>query len=132
MNPPTIDHIGIIVENLEQSVAMFERLFHLIPSRIKDIPDAGLRIAQLNGANISIELLQYSGQGKSLAKKTMGVSPGINHFSIKVEDIKASLKDLKRKGLKVMDGFPRPGSHGRVAFFEPETTQGILLEVCED
>ena len=132
MSPPTIDHIGIVVENLEQSVALFERLFHLIPSSIKDMPDAGLRIAQLNGANISIELLQYSEQGESLAKKTMGVNPGINHFSIKVEDINSSLKDLESKGLKVMDGFPRPGSHGRVAFFQPETTQGILLEVCED
>ena len=131
MNPPTIDHIGIIVENLEQSVAMFERLFHLIPSRIKEIPDVGLRVAQLNGANISIELLQYSEEGESLAKKTMGLKPGINHLSIRVEDIKYSLEDLEGKGLRVIEGFPRRGRHGQVAFFEPDTTHGILLEVCE-
>jgi methylmalonyl-CoA/ethylmalonyl-CoA epimerase len=131
MRVPSIDHIGIIVENLERSVAMFERMFHLKSSGIKDMPDVGLRIAQLNGANISIELLQYSGEGESLAKKTMGVKPGINHLSIRVEDIKSSLEDLKGKGLRVIEGFPRQGSHGQVAFFEPDTTQGILLEVCE-
>lgn len=131
MKVPTIDHIGIIVENLERSVAMFERMFHLKPSGIKEMPDVGLRIAELNGANISIELLQYSEEGESLAKKTMGVKPGINHLSIRVEDIKSSLEDLEGKGLRIIEGFPRPGSHGQVAFFEPETTQGILLEVCE-
>lgn len=131
MRRPTIDHIGIIVENLETSVAMFDHLFHLKPSKIKEMPDVGLKIAKLNAANISIELLQYTDQEKGLAQKTMGVEPGINHLSITVEDMKSNLKDLERKGLKVMNGFPRPGSHGQVAFFKPETTQGILLEVCE-
>ena len=131
MRDPTIDHIGIIVENLEQSVAMFEHLFHMKASKIEDIPDVGLKIAQMNAANISIELLQYSGQEESLAKKTMGVKSGINHLSIRVEDIKSSLEDLEGKGLRVIEGFPRPGSHGQVAFFEPDTTHGILLEVCE-
>jgi len=131
MSAPTIDHIGIIVQNLERSMAMFERLFHLKPSKIKNMPEVGLKIAQLNAANINIELLQYLGKEESLAKKTMGAKPGINHLSIEVEDITASLKDLGGKDLKVMEGFPRQGSHGLVAFFEPETTAGILLEVCE-
>jgi methylmalonyl-CoA epimerase len=131
MRVPTIDHIGIIVENLERSVALFECLFDLKPSGIKEMPGVGLRIVRLNGANISIELLQYSAEGESFAKKTMGERPGINHLSIRVEDIKSSLENLEDKGVKVIEGFPRPGSHGQVAFFEPETTQGILLEVCE-
>jgi methylmalonyl-CoA epimerase len=131
MKVPTIDHIGIIVENLERSVAMFERMFDLKSSGIEEMPDVGLRIAELKGANISIELLQYSDEGESLAKKTMGVKPGINHLSIRVEDIKSSLEDLESKGLRVIEGFPRRGSHGQVAFFTPETTQDILLEICE-
>lgn len=131
MSAPTIDHIGIIVEDLDRSITMFERLFHLKASKIQDMPNVGLRIAQLNAANINIELLQYLGKEESLAKKTMGANQGINHLSIEVEDIMASLKDLGGKDLKVMEGFPRQGSHGLVAFFEPETTEGILLEVCE-
>ncbi len=132
MNAPTIDHIGIIVEDLERSIDMFEHLFHLESAKIKEMPDVGLKIAQLNAANISIELLQYLGEDESLAKKTMGMKPGINHLSIKVGDIKNSLTALEDKGLNIMEGFPREGSHGIVAFFEPETTQGILLEVCEE
>ena len=131
MSPPTIDHIGIIVQNLEQSITLFDRLFDLRPSKIKEMPEIGLRIAQLNAANIEIELLQYSGEGENIAKKTMGINPGINHLSLEVIDIKRALKDLKHKGLNVMGGFPRKGSHGTVAFFEPETTGGILFEICE-
>jgi len=130
-NLPYVDHIGIIVEDLEQSVTMFERLFHLKATKIKDMHEVGLRIAQLNAANISIELLQYSGQGESFAKRTMGVKPGVNHLAIRVKNIKNSLKDLENKGLNTMEGFPRAGSHGVVAFLDPGTTHGILLEVSE-
>lgn len=131
MSAPTINHIGIIVQNLEKSLTLFERLFHLKPSKIKNMPEVGLRIAQLNAANIEIELLQYSGEGESLAKKTMGINPGINHLSLEVTDIKIALKDLEHKGLTLMEGFPREGSHGMVAFFKPETSGGILFEICE-
>ena len=131
MSAPTIDHIGIFVQNLERSIAIFERLFHLKPSKIKNMPEVGLRIAQLNAANIEIELLQYSGEGENLAKETMGINPGMNHLSLEVMDIKSALKDLEHKGLALMEGFPREGSHGMVAFFKPETTGGILFEICE-
>ena len=132
MNATTIDHIGIIVEDLERSIAMFKHLFHLESAKIKEMPDLDLKIAHLKAANISIELLQYTGEGESLAKKTMGMKPGINHLSIRVGDIKNSLTALEDKGLNIMEGFPREGSHGQVAFFEPEATEGVLLEVCEE
>jgi len=45
--------------------------------------------------------------------------------------MKAALEAWSARGARVMDGFPRPGSHGRVAFFEPESTGGLLLEICE-
>jgi methylmalonyl-CoA/ethylmalonyl-CoA epimerase len=112
-------------------MTLFERLFDLRPSKIKEMPEIGLRIAQLNAANIEIELLQYSGEGENIAKKTMGIHPGINHLSLEVMDIERALKNLEHEGFNVMDGFPREGSHGTVAFFKPETTGGILFEVCE-
>ena len=130
MNQPYIDHIGIIVESLDRSVQLFEALFHLRPSKIKELPEAGLRVAHLQAQNIEIELIQYSGVD-TFGQKVMGRERGINHLSVRVKDIERALKDSAQKGLKVMEGFPREGSHGQVAFFDPDSTQGILLEMCE-
>lgn len=130
MNQPYVDHIGIIVENLDQSIELFEALFDLRPSKIKDLPEAGLRVAHLQAHNIEIELIQYTG-ADTFGQKVMGREKGVNHLSVRVKDIRKALKDCTQKGLKLMDGFPRQGSHGQVAFFEPDTTQGILFEICE-
>ncbi len=125
-----VDHMGIIVEDLERSLALFERLFGLKPTTIKEMDELGLRVAHLNAENVGIELIQYTGEGENFGKKVMGPKPGMNHFSVKVEDVAQTVGRFQDEGLQVMDGFPREGSHGQVAFFEPESTEQILLEVC--
>ena len=130
MKPPHIHHIGIIVEDLGPSIALFERMFDLKPSKTMDIPDAGLKIAQLKAENIDIELIEYSGEGAQ-GKRVMGTDIGFNHLSVGVENIEAAVREAEKKGFRIQEGFPREGSSGKVAFFEPESTNGILLEICE-
>jgi len=130
MKRPYVDHLGIIVDNLDQAIELFECMFDLKPSKIKEMADVGLRIARLKAENIDIELIQYTSE-ENFGKRVMGPEKGVNHISIKVEDMDAVLRDLEEKGIKTKEGFPRAGSHGLVAFFEPDTTEGILLEVCE-
>lgn len=130
MKRPYVDHFGIIVDNLEQAIELFERMFDLKPSKIKEMADVGLRIARLKAENIDIELIQYTSE-ENFGKRVMGPEKGLNHISINVEDMGVVLRDLEEKGIKTKEGFPRAGSHGLVAFFEPDTTEGILLEVCE-
>ena len=57
-------------------------------------------------------------------------SLGLNHISARVDDVEASVAQLGAAGFKVMNGFPRQGAHGIVAFFEPDPTTGLLFEVC--
>jgi methylmalonyl-CoA epimerase len=128
---PYIDHIGIIVENLDQSVSMFERLFGVRPVSLREMPDVGLRIAHIKAENVDIELIQYLSQEEGVARKAMGSRPGINHISVLVNDVETWSRKFEGQGARVVNGFPRQGSHGQVAFFEPESTQGILLEICE-
>lgn len=126
-----VDHIGIIVRDLDHTLALWEKLFALKPTAIRDMPEAGLRIAHLEARNVEIELLQYTTEEESLGRKAMGASPGVNHLSIRVDRVDDSVQAYRRKGVIVQEGFPRQGSHGRIAFFEPETTDGILMEICE-
>ncbi|MBN2123040.1 MAG: VOC family protein [Deltaproteobacteria bacterium] len=129
MSGPFIDHVGIIVEDLHASLGLFERLFGMRPDTVKEMPDAGLKIAHLRAQNVGIELIQYTRKG-CFGEKVMGARKGLNHLSFHVEDIDSSLKDWQEKGIHVMEGFPMQGSQGPVAFFEPETTGEILLELC--
>jgi len=128
---PYVDHIGIIVENMDESISLFERLFGLRPVALKEMQEVGLKIAQIKLQNVDIELIQYTTREEGFGRKVMGSRPGINHISVLVDDVGSSSKSFESKGAKLMDGFPRRGSHGQVAFFEPESTEGIFFEICE-
>ena len=131
MNGCRVEHIGIIVEDLDRSLELFETLFGLEASAVMDMEEVGLRVARLEAENIRIELIQYTSAGESFGRRVMGSGTGYNHISLEVEDMTSALGAWSAKGVRVMEGFPRPGSHGRVAFFDPDSTGGLLLEVCE-
>ena len=130
MNTPRIDHIGIIVSDLEQAVKKLRPLFgeH---SAIKDLSEVGLRVAEFHAANVVIELLQYTEGNAEFAKRVMGERLGLNHISARVDNVEPAIADLTAAGFRKMDGFPRQGAHGRVAFFEPDRVTGLLFEVCQ-
>jgi len=123
-----IDHIGIIVKDLEAAVARLGVLFGA--AEIKNLPEVGLRVAEFRAANVTVELLQYTGNS-DFARRVMGSRLGLNHLSIRVEDAERSIEELRRAGFVPMDGFPRQGAHGQVAFFEPDAVTGLLFEICK-
>ena len=130
--PPKIDHIGVIVADLEQASFTFGRLLGIKPSLIKDMPEAGIRLVRFEAANIAIELIQYL-EGKSdFGRQVMGDAVGLNHLSIDVADMPTAIKHLTEAGLSLQDGFPTEGSIGSVAFFDPDPSTGILFEVSQE
>jgi methylmalonyl-CoA/ethylmalonyl-CoA epimerase len=127
---PYIDHIGIVVADLDQAVEKLKPLFGM-PARTKELPEVGLRVAEFDAANLVIELLQYTDGPNSFAQQVMGQRLGLNHLSARVADVEHSITDLRQAGFIPMAGFPRQGAHGRVAFFEPDAVTGLLFEVCQ-
>jgi methylmalonyl-CoA epimerase len=127
---PRIDHIGIIVADLDQASAKLRPLLGA-PIRIKDLPEVGLRVAEFQAANVLIELLQYAEGDAGFAKRVMGERIGLNHISLRVADIDRSIAELGAAGFAPMAGFPRQGAHGRVVFFEPDALTGLLFELCQ-
>lgn len=123
-----IDHIGIIVKDLDAAVARLCVLFG--EPAIRDLPEVGLRVAEFRAANVTVELLEYA-NGSEFARGVMGERPGLNHLSIRVENVERSVAELRAAGFVPMKGFPRQGAHGRVAFFEPDAASGLLFEVCQ-
>lgn len=128
--PPYIDHIGIVVADLDQAIEKLRPLFGT-PARTKELTEVGLRVAEFDAANVVIELLQYTGGTDGFAQQVMGQRLGLNHLSARVTDVEQSVATLRQAGFTPMAGFPRQGAHGRVAFFEPDAVTGLLFEVCQ-
>jgi len=130
MSGTHIDHIGIIVADLDAAVSRLKPLFG-DRIRIKDLADVGLRVAEFQADNVTVELLQYTGKDDAFARQVMGDRLGLNHVSARVENVDDALAGLRAAGLRPQAGFPRQGAHGRVAFFEPDPVTGLLFEICQ-
>ena len=128
--PPHIDHIGIIVADLDQAIERLRPLFG-VPARTRELAEVGLRVAEFDATNVVIELLQYTQGESGFAQQVMGQRLGLNHLSARVTDVEQSITDLRQAGFTPLPGFPRQGAHGRVAFFEPDAVTGLLFEVCQ-
>jgi methylmalonyl-CoA epimerase len=126
-----IEHIGIVVKDLERSLELFEALLGLKAAGVQEMEEVGLRVASLQAENIRIELLEYTSGGSDFGRRVMGSEPGFNHIAVQVDEMAAVLERWSTAGARVQEGFPRAGSHGRVAFFEEDSTGGLLLELCE-
>ena len=123
-----IDHIGVIVADLDLAIKKLRSLFG--DASIKELPDVGLRVAEFHTANVTIELLQYTA-GAEFARQVMGERLGLNHISARVDSVEDSISRLTADGFESKPGFPRRGAHGRVAFFEPDCVTGLLFEICQ-
>lgn len=130
MSGTHIDHIGIVVADLDQAIERLGPLFGGSPV-VKELAEVGLRVAEFQAANVTVELLQYTGTNDAFARRVMGERLGLNHVSARVENVDRSLAELRAAGLHPMQGFPRQGAHGRVAFFEPDAVTGLLFEICQ-
>ena len=125
------DHIGVVVEDLQKAMDVLSHFFSLEVIEIKEMKDAGIRIAFYPLGSGQMELIEFQ-------KPIAGVDPmvtrpgaGVQHVAFQVEDFQEALKTLTAKGLKLVKGFPRSGAHGQVAFFYPIEGLDLLIEICE-
>jgi methylmalonyl-CoA epimerase len=125
-----IRHIGIVVENLERAINKF-KAFGLSCSEVMEIKEVGVKIGFFPIGDTLIELLYYTGPDKGHDSVVRSQKGAINHLCFEVDDLELSIQDFEKNGAKLVNGFPRSGAHGRIAFFYPETTEGVLIEICQ-
>ena len=117
-------HIGIMGEDFDRMVKKFEG-FGLPCTEVVEIKPIG---------EVMLELITHTEPDRKEDPVTSLVRahPGsINHLCFEVDDLEASIRDFESAGARLVEGSVRPGAHGRVAFFYPETTEGVLIELCE-
>lgn len=126
-----IDHIAIVVENLEKALGVYRDALGMTVTAIKEMPEQDVTMAFLPSGDSEIELLEplsaESGIGKYLAKR----GEGLHHVCLEVDDIVATLADLKAKGAQLIDETPKRGAYGKIAFIHPKGAHGVLVELVE-
>jgi methylmalonyl-CoA/ethylmalonyl-CoA epimerase len=126
-------HIGIMGEDFDRIVKKFEG-FGLPCTEVVEIKPIGAKIGFAPIGEVMLELITHTEPDRKEDPVTSLVRahPGsINHLCFEVDDLEASIRDFERAGARLIEGSVRPGAHGRVAFFYPETTEGVLIELCE-
>ncbi len=126
-----IDHIAIVVENLDRALAVYRDALGMTVSDVREMPEQDVKMAFLPSGDSEIELLEPlstgSGIGKYLAKR----GEGLHHICLEVDDIEATLAELKAKGSQLIDETPKQGAYGKIAFIHPKGAHGVLVELVE-
>lgn len=132
--PKRIDHIAIIVRNLEQALVFYRDTLGITPGEIKEMPGEQVRIAFLpmgGPGGSEIELIEPTTPDSSLAKYLEKRGEGLHHVCLEVENIDTALAEMQEKGAPVLDKHPRVAAEGRAIFLHPRGTNGVLLELLE-
>jgi methylmalonyl-CoA/ethylmalonyl-CoA epimerase len=127
-----IDHIGVATDDLEGAITLYEKTLGMPLAHRETVESQGVEAVLLDVGDGHVELLRPLGDdtpvGKYLAKK----GPGLHHVAYAVDDIDATLSQLKESGVELIDQEPRAGIRdSRVAFVHPKATGGVLTEIVE-
>lgn len=129
--PLKIDHLGIAVPSLGEATKAWEALGFAVEA-VHDVPTEKVKTAFLPIGESHLELLEPT-DPTSVIAKFLEKRAGLHHVCVLVEDIDATLADLKARGVRLIDEKPRVGAGGcRVAFVHPKATGGVLLELKEE
>jgi methylmalonyl-CoA/ethylmalonyl-CoA epimerase len=128
--PRGIHHLGVAVENLDEALATYERLFGAELEHRELVPEQGVEAAAVRVGESRVELLASLGADTPVGKFLANRGPGMHHVAYEVDDLRETLAHLARSGAELIDDEPRQGLFGlEVAFVHPHAVHGVLSEV---
>ena len=132
MNLTNIEHVGIAVKNLEESIKFYEEILGLKCYAIEVVKDQKVKTAFFKIGQTKIELLETTDPEGPIGKFIQKRGEGIHHLAFAVNNLPSALNELKEKGIKLIDVTTRKGTEGLdILFLHPQSTFGVLTELCE-
>ena len=127
-----MDHIGVAVEDLEESIALYSERLGMPLEHRETVEEQGVEAVLLGVGESHVELLRPLGPDTAVGKFLARSGPGLHHVAYGTDDIESALEALRGAGLRLIDERPRVGIRGaRVAFLHPKSTGGVLTELVE-
>jgi len=133
MIPQYIEHIGIAVNSLEESIPYYENILGLKCYSIEEVVDQKVRTAFFKIGQSKLELLEATSEDSPIAKFIRKKGVGVHHIAFAVNNIEEQLEKIEDKGVQLIDKTPRKGAEGLdIAFIHPKSSFGVLTELCEN
>ncbi|NMA02162.1 MAG: methylmalonyl-CoA epimerase [Clostridia bacterium] len=127
-----VDHVGIAVKNLEESMKFYEEVLGLKSEGTEVVEEQKVKVAFFPVGDSEIELLESTSPDGPIARFIEKNGEGIQHVALRVDNIEGALEELKAQGIRLIDEKPRYGAGGaKIAFLHPKATNGVLLEISE-
>jgi methylmalonyl-CoA/ethylmalonyl-CoA epimerase len=128
-----IEHIGIAVKDICKSNDLFSKLFGEPHYKMEEVLSEGVSTSFFKVGENKIELLEATNPESPIAKFIEKRGEGIHHIAFDVDDIVSEIKRLEGEGFKVLNKTPKKGADNKlVAFLHPKSTNGVLIELCQD
>jgi methylmalonyl-CoA/ethylmalonyl-CoA epimerase len=128
-----IEHLGIAVKSLDESIPYYEKVLGLKCYNIEEVADQKVRTAFFKVGETKIELLEPMNEESTVAKFIESRGEGIHHIAFATKGIESALAEAEAAGVRLIDKTPRGGAEGMtIAFLHPKSTGGVLTEFCEN
>jgi methylmalonyl-CoA/ethylmalonyl-CoA epimerase len=128
-----IEHIGIAVKNLEESIPFYENVLGLKCYAVEEVKDQRVKTAFFMVGQTKIELLESTDPEGPIGKFIEKRGEGVHHLAFATKEIESALEEVAEKGVNLIDKAPRKGAEGLdIAFLHPKSTHGVLMEFCEN
>ena len=128
-----VEHIGIAVKDLDASNELFSKLLGKPHYKTESVEREGVKTSFFESGDTKIELLEGSKEDSAISKFIEKKGEGIHHIAFLVDDIHAEVERLVGEGFQPVSKEPAPGADNKlVFFFHPKTTNGVLIEICQE
>jgi len=131
MKPLKINHVAIVVQDLDAALSFWQKTFGLKLDHVEEVPSQKSKVAFLPLGESEIELVQPTTTDSGLAGFLEKRGEGMHHVCIEVEDIEAALAELKSKGVRLINEVPEELPGRKMAFIHPKAANGVLIELYE-
>ena len=128
-----IEHIGIAVKNLKESIAYYEEKLGLTCYAIEEVAEQKVKTAFFKVGEVKIELLESTDPEGAVGKFIEKKGEGVHHIAFEVDNLAQHLQVAEERGIQLIDKAPRKGAEGlSIGFLHPKSTFGVLTELCEN
>jgi len=128
-----VEHIGIAVKTLADSVPLFEKLLNSQCYKTEIVESEKVKTAFFQKGETKIELLESTDANGVISKFIEKKGEGLHHIAFEVPDIEAEMERLKSEGFVLLNDKPKPGADNKlICFLHPKNTNGVLIELCQE
>lgn len=128
-----IEHIGIAVKDIDKANTLYEQLLGVAPYKEETVENEAVITSFFKVGENKIELLASTSEDGPIGKFITKKGEGIHHIAFDVDDIEQELERLEKEGFQLINKTPKKGADNKlVAFIHPKTTNGVLVELCQE